>query len=239
MRRLFLASSFADVAGIFRSWIGEPCEGKSVTFIPTASSPEKVKFYVTAGRKALEKMGLSVDELNISSAPCEEIVQKLQTNDYIYVSGGNTFFLLQEMKRTGVDKLIIEHITAGKCYIGESAGSIIVSPDIEYVKDMDDCKKAPDLQEFKALQVVDFYPLPHYTNFPFKKTVEKIIRKNEQKLKLYPMSNAQAIVVNGDTIEYAGRVSQDVITIINSKEMQLWNLLPLPAHGKMTENLKK
>ncbi|WP_252346614.1 Type 1 glutamine amidotransferase-like domain-containing protein, partial [Listeria monocytogenes] len=39
-------------------------------------------------------------------------------NDFIYVTGGNTFFLLQELKRTGADKLILEEIAKGKLYIG-------------------------------------------------------------------------------------------------------------------------
>ena len=58
---------------------------------------------------------------------------KLQVNDFIYVTGGNTFFLLQELKKAGADKLIKEQISAGKIYIGESAGAMILSPNIEYV----------------------------------------------------------------------------------------------------------
>jgi dipeptidase E len=200
MKRLFLSSSFADVADVFKDWVGEPVGGKTITFIPTASIPEKVTFYVEAGRKALEKLGFVVDELDISTATDEEIGRTLRKNEYIYVSGGNTFFLLQELRRSGADKLILEQIAAGKCYIGESAGSIIVSPNIEYVKDMDDHADAPALRGFDALRAVDFYPLPHYTNFPFKKAVEKIIAKYGQRIPLYPISNAQVIFVNGDTI---------------------------------------
>ena len=201
MNRLFLASSFSPMVGKFRSWLEEPCAGKTVTFIPTASIHEKVTFYVDTGRKALEKSGINIDELEISTASHKDIARKLQTNDYIYVSGGNTFFLLQELKRTGADKLIIDQINSGKHYIGESAGAMVVSPNIEYVKDMDDCKEAPDLQNYDALHIIDFYPLPHYTNFPFKKAVEKIIAKYDRQIKLYPISNSQAIVVNDNKIE--------------------------------------
>ena len=80
MSKLFLSSSFADVAGLFRSLAEESSLAKTVTFIPTASIPEKVKFYVDAGRKALQKMGFMVDELDVSAASTEEIAQKLQAN---------------------------------------------------------------------------------------------------------------------------------------------------------------
>ena len=200
MSKLFLSSSFADVAGLFRSLAEESSLAKTVTFIPTASIPEKVKFYVDAGRKALQKMGFMVDELDVSAASTEEIAQKLQANNYIYVSGGNTFFLLQELRRTGADALITEQIRLGKYYIGESAGSMIVAPDIDYAKAMDDCRKAPALQGYAALHLVDFYPVPHHGNFPFKKAVEKIIANYGDLLQLYPISNAQAILVDGDIL---------------------------------------
>lgn len=201
MKKLFLSSSFVDVAKLFPDFAKEDLEEKTVTFIPTASITEKVNFYVSAGKKALEKLGLTVDELEITKATSNEILGKLQDNDYIYVSGGNTFFLLQELKRTGTDKIIAEQIESGKIYIGESAGSMILSPNIEYVKGMDDCKEAPELDDYSALSVVEFYPLPHYTNSPFKKAVEKVITQYDSKIKLIPISNSQVILVDGSNMK--------------------------------------
>lgn len=69
---------------------------------------------------------------------CILIKEKLNRNNYIYISGGNTFYLLQELKRSGDDKEIIKLIEKGRIYIGESASSIIMAPNIEFVKTMDD-----------------------------------------------------------------------------------------------------
>ncbi len=200
MKKLFLTSSFKDVACLLENFAKEDIKGKTVTFIPTASIPESIKFYVGAGRKALEKLELIVDELELTKATPKEISEKLSKNDYIYITGGNTFFLLQELRKSGADKIIIDQILSGKLYIGESAGSMITSKNIEYVKGMDDHKKATELNTFSALDVVEFYPLPHHTNFPFKKTVEKIIERYNSELKLYPISNKQAILVTGENV---------------------------------------
>lgn len=200
MKKLFLVSSFKDVANIFAEFEID-LNGKTVTFIPTASKVEKVVFYVSAGKEALEKMGMVVDELDISNATTDEIIRKLHGNDFIYVTGGNTFFLLQELKRTGADKTIIDEINAGKLYIGESAGAMITSANIEYAKGMDSVKKAPSLEIFDALGVVDFYTVPHYTNSPFKKIVQKILDTYSSTLHLSPINNNQAILVYGDNIE--------------------------------------
>lgn len=201
MKKMFLASSFSDVEDLFLKFNGERGTGRKVSFIPTASLTEKVTFYVDAGRKVLEKQGFVIDELEISSATKEDIESKLKSNDYIYVTGGNTFFLLQELRKTGADKLITEQINSGKVYIGESAGSIVLSHNIEYAKDMDDFTAAPHLDSFSSLGMVDFYPLPHYTNAPFKESVERIISHYQGTLDLCPISNKQAIIVNGKEFE--------------------------------------
>jgi dipeptidase E len=201
MKKLFLASSFKDVANIFADF-EKDLKGKRVTFIPTASKVEKVVFYVNSGKKALQKLGLIIDELDISTASNDEINSKLRNNDFIYITGGNTFFLLQELKKTGADKIIIDEINKGKLYIGESAGAIVTSANVEYAKRMDDVKKAPNLTEFSGLNLVDFYVIPHYTNFPFEKTVEKIIEDYSSKLNLSPISNKDAILVVDNKIDF-------------------------------------
>ncbi|MBP1755411.1 MAG: peptidase dipeptidase [Firmicutes bacterium] len=205
MRQLFLSSSFKEVADLLADFADRDLKGKKVTFIPTAAKHEKVNFYVKSGREVLEKMGLMVDDLEISTADPSEIVSKLQNNDFIYVTGGNAFFLLQELKKTGADRIIAEQILAGKLYIGESAGSVILTPNIDYLKDMDDPNAAPELDTYDALNIIDFYPLPHQNCFPFIKTVEKIMSKYQATLSLEPFSNSQAILICGDTVKVAGQ----------------------------------
>lgn len=73
---------------------------------------------------------------------------------------------------------------------------MVVSPNIEYVEIMDDKTIAKSLSNNDALGVVDFYPVPHYTNFPFKETVEKIIAEYDSKLDLRPISKLIAVKNN-------------------------------------------
>lgn len=198
MRKLFLCSSFKDVADLFLDFSkGDPA-GQTVAFIPTAALHEKMNFYVKAGKKALEKMGFQVNVMELEKMAPDEIEQQLKENDMIYVSGGNTFFLLQVLKETGADSMIKREIDEGKIYIGESAGAIITAPQIDYVKDMDDPNEAPLLKGFEGLEAVDFYPLPHHKSFPFQKITKKIILKHSENISLMPITNKQAILVDGD-----------------------------------------
>ena len=194
---IFLTSSFAEVVDLFVSFTKGECSGKTVTLIPTASLVEEVNSYLLAAKDALVKVGLVIDELDVSSASRDEIVSKLDRGDFIYVSGGNTFFLLQELKRTGADLLIAEHVRAGKCYIGQSAVSAILAPSIVYITALYDVSAAPDLGSYAALGLVDFYPLPHYRNEPFAEAVEQVLKEHGDALDLRPFSNNQVIALSG------------------------------------------
>ncbi|MFA0814024.1 Type 1 glutamine amidotransferase-like domain-containing protein [Microbulbifer epialgicus] len=200
MTKLFLTSYFAEVADLIGSYeIG--LEGKAVTFIPTASFPEEVTFYVDDARRALEKLGLIVDELDVSTALTSEIEDKIKNNEFIYVTGGNTFFLLQELRRSGADKIILEQVRSGKTYIGESAGSVVLSPNIAYIQEMDDVDAAKSLESYDGLNFVDFSPLPHYGNQPFKDAAERVKSEFSNVINIYPYSNNQVIAVTDGTAE--------------------------------------
>lgn len=104
------------------------------------------------------------------------------------------------MKRTGADKLISAAVHAGKLYIGESAGAMVAAHNIEYAALMDTPKKAPDLQSFEALGLVDFYLVPHYTNPPFQKAAHKMTEQYGGRFEIKAISNHEAIWVDGENI---------------------------------------
>ena len=194
---LFLCSSFADVAPLFEQACPMELQGKVVTFIPTASTPESYKEYVKLGQESLEELGLKVTPLDVATASSEEIRSTLSEGDLIYISGGNTFYLLQELKRKGADKLIQREIETGKPYIGESAGAMILAPSIEYVQLMNEIQAAPELTSFAALDLIEKYPLPHYQCFPFVEIGETVLATYGGRLSLVPITNHQAIIVWG------------------------------------------
>ena len=141
MKKLILVSMLYQVTDLVRT-ITPELEGKTVTYIPTAGIAEDVEGMVEEETSTLESLGMTVDVLEVSSASYESIVNSLTKNDVIFVGGGNTFFLLQELRRSGADQILIREVEKGKLYIGESAGSIITCPDIGYCADMDSPEKA-------------------------------------------------------------------------------------------------
>ena len=200
MEKIFLCSYFAEVASILSESVSVPLRGKTVAFIPTASIHEAYTQYVEEARVAFDSLELIVKELEITRCSKNEIEDVLTSCDCIYVSGGNTFFLLQELRRTGVDRYIIEQVEQGKLYVGESAGAMILAPNIEYAKDMDDhLALTPGFTDFGGLGIVSFYPVVHFDSFPFEKAAQEVVNKNNH-LPLKIITNQQAIVVVGNNI---------------------------------------
>lgn len=196
MKKLFLTASFADVSSQLSSFLNDSIDGKSVAFIPTASLVEDYRGYVDNDRIAFEKLGIRINELDISTASFPSIKTILLESDYIFISGGNTFYLLQELKRTGTDQLICDWVNKGKPYIGSSAGSIVLAPNIRYVELMDDAQKAKQLDNTQGLNLINFYPIPHFDNAPFADVAHQIFSHYHSQLNLKPLSNDQFIIIH-------------------------------------------
>ena len=93
----------------------------------------------------------------------------------------------------------------GKLYIGESAGTMILAPNIEYAKRMDNhLALTPNFNDFTGLGIIDFYPVVHFNSFPFEEATQNII-KEYSNLPLKPISNQQAILITGKDVAILGK----------------------------------
>lgn len=131
-------------------------------------------------RKELGEIELKHDEINISE---EKNLSGLIEYDIYYVCGGNTFYILDRMRKTGLDNVLISAVRGGKFYIGVSAGSIIAGPDIEAGgiggADINDV----NLIDLSGLGLTSHIISPHYSaeeekdvqDFKEKRTGESVI----------------------------------------------------------------
>jgi dipeptidase E len=201
MKRLFLTSSFTPVADFLPEFIGEDLTNKRITFITTASVPKKSRFYVKWAKEKLISFGLIIDELEISTASFEQIKTTLVRNDYIFVCGGNPIYLLDQLQKKNVFALLTEQINQGKIYIGESSGSVILSKNIQYIEPLVGPEIVDPITDFSGLNLIDFYPTPHYQTFPYVESCQKIMTMHEDKLNVIPITNNQVILVNDNNYE--------------------------------------
>ncbi|QTQ12560.1 Type 1 glutamine amidotransferase-like domain-containing protein [Treponema parvum] len=191
---LFLCSHFSSVGSIVK----EQISGKKVVFIPTASLHEGYTGYVGSARKLFEKIGALLTEIDISTEELSKIKILFEDADVIYFTGGNSFFLIDQLRKTGTDKLLKQQIEKGKLFIGESAGAIICAPTISYIEKMDPVPKDYSQSDYAGLNLIDFYILPHYLTAPFKKVTAEIMQEFSE-LEICAINNSQAVIIKDGT----------------------------------------
>ena len=200
MRRLLLTSSFSATADRLPAFLEGSPENRTVAFIPTANLPQRSDSYVQEARQAFTDMGCRIDDWEVSTADPETMRHSLEKDDLIYLSGGNTFFLLQELRRSGAADLIRQQVGQGKPYIGESAGAVVTGPDIGFLDAMDPRSAAPDLDSTAGLALVDFRLLPHLDSEPFTEVTRKILNRYGDDRPMVAIDNTQAVAVCGQCL---------------------------------------
>ena len=191
--KLFLCSHFSSVGSLIK----EEIDNKKVAFIPTASLHEGYTGYVGSARKLFKKLGASVTEIDISTEAYSTIQAVFEDADVIYFTGGNSFFLMDQLRKTETDELLKKELANGKLMIGESAGAIICAPTIQYIEQMNEKPEDYSQEDNEGLDLIDFYVLPHYLTAPFKKITERIIAEFSD-LNICAINNHQAIIVNDE-----------------------------------------
>ena len=191
--KLFLCSHFSSVGSLIK----EEIDNKKVAFIPTASLHEGYTGYVGSARKLFKKLGASVTEIDISTEAYSTIQAVFEDADVIYFTGGNSFFLMDQLRKTETDELLKKELANGKLMIGESAGAIICAPTIQYIEQMDEKPEDYSQEDNEGLDLIDFYVLPHYLTAPFKKITERIMAEFSD-LNICAIDNHQAIIVNDE-----------------------------------------
>lgn len=109
--------------------------------------------------------------------------------DIMYMLGGNTFYLLDIIRKNKFDKNIKEFIKSGKIYIGSSAGSIILGNSIEVALGYDENNVG--MKDFTGLKIVDGLIVPHCNR---KEDFIKKLKKDCNE-KLYLLYDGDGIII--------------------------------------------
>ena len=198
MKNMILTSSLYESMGIVKKFLNEKTESKKILFIPTATNVDEYKKYIHLTQKVFEDFGYEVENFDISVFSEETVKEKISETKIIFVSGGNTFYLLQELKKKNLIPYLREKIENGLLYIGESAGSVITAPNIEYADIVDDKALATELNDYTGLNLVDFYVVPHFEEEPFVESSRKVVELYKDKLDLKVINNKEVVLVEND-----------------------------------------
>lgn len=202
MIQLFLTSASDYVMDDIVKKLPKPPSDYNVAFINTASEVEEGDhWWVRAEKEGLEKVGFYVYEFSITGMSKADIEVKIADKQVIYVCGGNTFYLLDQVIKTGCDEIIKRKVSEGVIYIGSSAGSMIAGVRIDLMSKIDDKSKAPGLTS-TGLGIIDIAILPHWGSSEFHDGyLSDIESMYTEGVKILPLTNYQYLWVNGEAMK--------------------------------------
>lgn len=193
---ILTSSSFSEprVMAKFLLTVGDT-KGKNVSIVTTACEEKENDTYAKLTKQQLKEKGFS----NINFVDLEfDSEHDFSNCEVIHVCGGNTFKLMKFARNANFDSTIRNLIKRGGCYMGVSAGSIIVGSSINIASELCDDSNKIGLTDMDGFKLVPFDILPHYTP-----SIETATRNFEEKYstKVERLTDGSALIIKGDQVE--------------------------------------
>ncbi len=205
-KTLLLTSSGMSMKEEIIKLLQKPAYDITVGFISTAAKPQENLEYLKKDWEIMKEMGFNIEEVDIEGKTEAEVVKLLELKDIIFVEGGNTFYLLQVMRKCNFEKVIKKLLKEGKVYIGASAGSIVAGRTIQaagWGEGGD--KNIAGLKDLRGLSLVPFDIFVHYEP-GYSEIIKKKIpdaKKRGKNLKI--ITDNQALLVQGKEVSLIGK----------------------------------
>lgn len=97
LMEILLMSYLAGTKAIVEKYLSKMTD-KKITFIPTAGNVEEYTGFIDEGVGMLKELGYEIEIVDIAKYEEEILKDKFLKAECICISGGNTFYLLQELK---------------------------------------------------------------------------------------------------------------------------------------------
>lgn len=145
-----------------------------------------------------------VDIIDLLALSIEQIEQRLENMDVIFVVGGDTDYLMSVYNKSGFSKLLPKLLET-KVYVGSSAGSMVVGQRIsaDAYRLIYGEGSQYNINEYAGL--VNFSVMPHLDSPDFPNRKELLLEAvSSFQGKVYGLRDDSAVIVEGDKTEVIG-----------------------------------
>lgn len=186
-----------SIANALDGLVGKPRQDVKIGYIPTAANMESGnKDWYIAQLTNLHNHGFDwIDIVEIADSDVD-YGQRLSEVDVIFVSGGNTFHLLNKYRETGFGKWL-EEVLKTKVYVGVSAGSIVMTPSIEVANIPPRDQNYNEIKDLSGMNFVDFEVEPHCEGDRFK-VVEEYSKTTGKSI--YAIDDDSVVMINDNEV---------------------------------------
>jgi dipeptidase E len=181
----------------FVDLLDKPIKEIKMLVVVGLETKEYMKF-VNGVVSELTPLGINRQNIFVVNISKKVDFSKLLDIDVVYLLGGSTFYILENLRKNKFDEFIQKWKGKNKIFMGISAGSIIAGPNIkiaEWGSEADD--NYVHLKDLKGLGLVKMAIYPHYED-RLKKEIDDF-----KKIVQYPvetLKDGEGLVVINDKI---------------------------------------
>ena len=191
MKNIFLTSCGIindKIKNEFYEQINKDIKDVKLLYITTASDGELDDDKSWMDEEFRTILDLGILKENITEY---KIGKPININDFdiMYMMGGNTFYLMDIIRKTNFDYDIRSFINSGKIYVGSSAGSEILGNSIDVALGYDE--NNVNMTDYTGLKIVNGLIIPHCNR------KEEFIKDLKEKTneELYLLYDGEGIVI--------------------------------------------
>lgn len=200
-----LKVAIIPTAGDPIEWVPEKEGDQTKDYVAKLTRPNDVEYGKGQEYIYLKSKGYDVVIVDLKDDPIE-IRKELESVDIIIVGGGDVNWLLDWSKKSKLDSYLKDILDRGVVYVGTSAGSGLLNPDIGLTWWEPDWKL-----DHIGLGIVDFIIVPHQKESELELNLKKYEerRAHLQSLinfpwKVYLLQDGQAVKVMDEKVEHIG-----------------------------------
>lgn len=198
--KLFLASRTDGSLELVRPLLTDSPTKMKLALITTATNPYPLnnRAWYFENKAKLIEFGFDPIEYDLFGKDITTLRRDLTSFDIIYVEGGNVFYLMNEVRKSGFDQVIKELLADGKLYMGSSAGAMVMGPSLEHLLSIDDPSLVPELTDYSGLGITELNIVPHYGREKYQK--KHSILRDKYGDSLTFLRDDQAVIVNNSHV---------------------------------------
>lgn len=187
MERLILFSQPTEQNSLELTKALFPVELKGGEFAYMPSDGRNTKqVYTDHWRSIAEEKGFRfvfIDNMQEGEDALTE-AEKVLSADILLISGGNTFELLDNLRKSGLDNTILEFRKKQQHVLsGFSAGAIVLTPRIDVASEAGGDENVVGITDLAGLGLIDFEVFPHYNELTDTTILEEYRQKSPYKVK--------------------------------------------------------
>lgn len=176
-----------------------------LTYLPFCSD-SSITYFMRSVRR-YERFGVSqFCCLSADEKPARAQIREALNTHIVYLAGGNTFYFLKALRRSGLLSFLREFADRGGVLAGLSAGAHILTPHVALagVKGLDPDENDVGLKNLKALGLAPFEIFPHYE--PKRRPIQ-ILREysSESRYPVFACPDGTGVVVDQGKVRLIGR----------------------------------